>query len=257
MVHLICCSNKSVVSVAWNLSNCSSQELRRFFGLSNLKNLLTLFRSMRWNHHSFTSFCVGYLAVQMSLLADHDMAEERFGRFGIYHLSLFQKWEVKKGPFQWYKIRKGNIKQVVLSTEFIFIPFHGGMIQKDMLKSRAKGWPGSIWPALVAMVHGSMISTCSIFEVGEVWYRLSLKLTANAPKKRWLEDDSFPFGAQPIFRGKLLVSERVILTYENTWNELTQWYDQEIVSWFLSQIWINRSDHPISPFVLPGAWPTV
>ena len=35
------------------------------------------------------------------------------------------------------------------------------------------------------------------------------QLTAKAPENGWLEDDEFPFGARPIFRGKLLVSGRV------------------------------------------------
>ena len=29
----------------------------------------------------------------------------------------------------------------------------------------------------------------------------SLKLTANAPEDQWLEEEIFPFGARPIFRG--------------------------------------------------------
>ena len=37
----------------------------------------------------------------------------------------------------------------------------------------------------------------------------SLKLTAKAPENGWLEYDSFPFGARPIFRGELLVSGSV------------------------------------------------
>ena len=37
----------------------------------------------------------------------------------------------------------------------------------------------------------------------------SMKLTAKAPENGWLEDDSFPLGARPIFRGELLVSGSV------------------------------------------------
>ena len=42
----------------------------------------------------------------------------------------------------------------------------------------------------------------------------SLKLTAKAPENGWLEYDSFPFGARPIFRGKLLVLGRVQSTIQ-------------------------------------------
>ena len=61
----------------------------------------------------------------------------------------------------------------------------------------------------------------------------------------------FLLGARPAYFQGRTVSVREGNSYENTWNELTQfgWYDQEIVSWFWSQIWIHRSDHPISPFV--------
>ena len=37
----------------------------------------------------------------------------------------------------------------------------------------------------------------------------SLKLTAKAPENEWLEDEGFPFGKSPNFRGKLLVSGSV------------------------------------------------
>ena len=35
----------------------------------------------------------------------------------------------------------------------------------------------------------------------------TLKLKAQAPENGWLEDESFPFGARPSFKGELLVLE--------------------------------------------------
>ena len=193
MVHFtvnVGCSNKSVASVAWKLSNCSSQEFWRLFGLSNFYwNLLTLYRSMRWNHHMKSPFFHQFfcwLSRCVFCSADVTFGGPRHGRGAVwevwdrYHLSFFQKGEVCFRHLDTRSERATSSRCCFQLNSFSSL-FMVGWFRKTCWSQGPRGDRGQFDQLWWRWLIGQMISTCSIFEVGEVWYRLLPETNSQCP----------------------------------------------------------------------------